>query len=788
MDEETSWKPPRPFKSLNEFEYYLDRYLHKRDIEPIFDVTRWSYYRPSRIESSDFNGRSLRLKASTTSGGPFLRVELSFICENAVLVRINEDRPMNYETRKVKLEKRNGSLILDSERARVEVHSEPWNLRFLDKNDRVLLEEYGEGLKRTYFPVFPLSFKKAGEDLHLVESFGLEPDEAIYGFGEKFTPLDKRGQAILLWNSDATLTGGDRSYKCIPFYASTRNYGVFVNFGGKIVFEVGSGYSSTSLSFEAWSPKLEYIVILGSSLKEVISTYMGITGRPRLPPLWSFGFWQSRAEYKSREQVMNVARELRRRRIPCDVIHIDPSWLRPHHYCDLEWNTDAFPNPREMLKELSDMGFKVSLWMQPYIPKETELYREAVERGYLLKKKNGEAVDIVDFVHSSCGIVDFTHPQAREWYKAILKRRMEEGVRVFKADMGEAIPEEAAFYDGRTGLEAHNAYAVEYSSTVFEAVRDFYGEGLVWGRPGYAGIQAYPAQWAGDSHSTYKHMAATLWGVLSYSMSGVPFWSHDIGGFQGDRPTPELYVRWAQWGLLGPLSRAHGSPPREPWEYGEEALKIFKKFDELRYSLIPYLCSLAVRSCDDCVPMVRPMVLEFQNDPTTWRIDSQYMLGKGLMVIPVLSEGGEVSYYLPGGWWADFWRPRKELSGRVWIRQKVSLSSIPLWIREDAIIPITEPVQYVGEKPFREITAMIYPKNRGTFRYSFDGEACSISFTKSKGNLEVTLGPSKKTWNVKLMNVVKPKRVTGAKWSYGQGSLTLEGITPERRTRIRVSL
>jgi len=265
MGEEASWKPPRQFKSLKEFEQFLVGYLHKRNVEPIFDVTKWSYYEAGKVGSWDFDEQTLRLNAaSKTNGGPPFHVEISFIRENAVVVRINEEHPTTYGKIKAELKKGDESLVLDSRRVRVEVHLNPWNLKFLDKTGKVFLEEYAEGLKRTYFPVFPLSFKKADEDLHLVESFGLEPNEVIYGFGERFTPLDKRGQNILSWNSDATFTGGDRAYKCVPFYTSTRNYGVYVNFGGKIVFEVGSEYSSTSLSFETWSQKLEYIVMLGS--------------------------------------------------------------------------------------------------------------------------------------------------------------------------------------------------------------------------------------------------------------------------------------------------------------------------------------------------------------------------------------------------------------------------------------------------------------------------------------------------------------------------------------------
>lgn len=786
MPGEDCWRPPTSFKSIEEFKNYAKHYLHKRDIDLIFDLTRWTYCSAGPVKSWEFDGKILSIESITNDDFPPLRMRISFPNENTVSICVNQNPSI--EPLPVSLEKIDGSLNLESRRYIARISFNNSRIGFLDQDGRILLEEYEEGIGRTFFPVFPLSYKKAGNSLHLVESYRLEPDEAIYGFGETFTLLDKRGQKFLCWNTDTTYTGGMRSYKCIPFYLSTRNYGLFVNFGGKILFEVGSEYSSTSISFEAWSDKVEYFLIFGRSLKDIISTYMGITGKPQVPPVWSFGFWQSRAGYRNREEVMKVAHEIRRRKIPCDVIHIDPFWLKRGHYCDLEWDEEAFPDPRGMIKELSDMGFKVSLWIQPYVPLGTKLYEEAARAGYFLKDADGKIIHIIDFVRNSCSIIDFSNPQAREWYKTKLKKIMEEGVRVFKTDMGEAVPEEAVFSDGRTGLEAHNAYALLYLSTVYEATKEFYGEGLVWGRPGFAGIQSYPAQWAGDCLANYGEMAATLWGVLSYSLSGVPFWSHDIGGFQGNKPSPNLYIRWSQWGLLSPLSRAHGTTPREPWEYGQKALKIFRRFDELRYSLIPYLYSLAKQSCDELLPIVRPLVLEFQNDRTTWRLANQYMIGSEILVVPILNESGEVTYYLPEGHWVDLWKPVRQSYGRTWVRERVPISRIPIWVRENSIIPMTKPMRFVHEKSINEMTLMIYPKDRGSFRYFFDGEEFQILFKRGSRKISICLGPTRKKWNIKLLGLKRPKRIGGINWEYKHGVLLLKGITALHRKIVSVMI
>jgi alpha-D-xyloside xylohydrolase len=239
-------------------------------------------------------------------------------------------------------------------------------------------------------------------------------------------------------------------------------------------------------------------------------------------------------------------------------------------------------------------------------------------------------------------------------------------------------------------------------------------------------------------------------------MSGVPFWSHDIGGFQGPKPSPALYVRWAQWGLLSSHSRCHGTTPREPWEYGEDALKIFREFTRLRYSLLPYIYSHAYEACETGVPVVRPLVLEYQDDPNVRRIDLEYLLGPALLIIPVLNEEGCAEYYLPRGEWLNWWS-RKPVQGGCWVRESVPLHVIPLFIRENSVVPRMTPVQHVGEKP-EEMILEVFVKDRAFLNYFFD-ESFPIEVSRENNVLRLKMGPSRKTWRIVFYNENKPLRV-----------------------------
>ena len=620
-----------------------------------------------------------------------------------------------------KVESGGKTLVFRAPGVEVRIEQDPWQLEIRDERGHVLQRTHDVGPLKQHFPLYPLGLQREQRTnrVRVFASFDLWPDEGLFGLGEKFGPLNKRGQRVVSWDSDTTNCSTDRAYKNVPFLMSTRGYGLFLHDSHRIEYELGS-WSFTATSFAVENDGLEWFFIYGPELRQVLRRYTALTGRAPVPPLWSFGLWMSRFGYKNRAELEEIATKLRRHRIPTDVLHLDPFWLHKDRYCDLEWDETAFPNPEEMLQGLAQQGFKVCLWEQPFVPVSSSMYREGAEKGYFVRDREGNILLIHDFEEKETAVVDFTNPEAVRWYQDKHRRLLKQGVAVFKTDMGEAVPREAVFADGRHGDEMHNLYPLLYNRTVWETVAEKWnGCGIVWGRSGYAGSQRYPVNWGGDSFSTFSEMAAVLRGGLSYGLSGVPFWSQDIGGFQGGKPSPELYVRWAQWGLLNSHSRCHGVQPREPWEYGEEAERVFRTFAELRYSLLPYIWSAAHEASETGLPVMRPLVLEFQKDPTTWHIDTQYLFGPWLLVVPVLEAGGSVRFYLPPGFWLDFWTG-EVLEGPSWHERVVPLDKIPLFLREGALVSRAPVGQFVGEKPWSplELEMFVTSSSEWTLRDS----------------------------------------------------------------------
>ena len=552
------------------------------------------------------------------------------------------------------------------------------------------------------------------------DALWLAQDEHIYGLGEKFLPPDRRGQRIESWNFNTWGATNERAYKNVPFFVSTRGYGVFLNTTHKVTWDVGSGAtSSVSTQIETQDDRLDMFFIVGLRIADVLARYTGLTGRPPVPPRWSFGFWQSKYGYRSWDEVWEVVRKARAERVPMDVIHLDPYWMRDRMYADLVWDEERFPDPAGNLARLREEGIRVCLWVQPWIPEQSEVFADGLEHGAFVTQEDGStyfyAPTIPGRPANRCGIVDFSSPTGREWYIQKILGLIEQGVSAFKVDFGEAIPEDAVFANGMRGWEMHNLYALLYNEAFYEAYERSgrAGDLVSWGRSGWAGMQRYPVSWSGDMNCNFPSMACTFWSGLSMSMSGVAFWSHDIGGFMG-QTTPELFIRWAQWGLLSSHSRAHGTAPREPWSLDQQALTVFREYDELRYQLIPYLYSLAHEAHRTGIPVLRPMILEYQDDPATYGADSQYLLGPSLLVVPVLEQGAQSTrVYLPRGTWYNYWTGTAYEGGR-WLTVPVQLDWIPLFVRAGSILPLGPIQQHTGELAAEhggpdELTLRVYP-------------------------------------------------------------------------------
>jgi len=649
---------------------------------------------------------------------------------------------------------------INTEQLSIMVNKNPWELSVHDKAGRIVCRENVSNVNvRGEFEGYPLGFSIKGDlgEVKVFETLCLFSDEHFYGFGEKFSDLDKRGQRVTSWTVDALGNSTPRSYKNVPFFMSTKGYGIFINSSYEIVYQMGS-HSYISYSFQIDDSLMDYYFIYGPSFKKILKRYTDITGRAPVPPKWSFGLWMSKFGYRNREEVEKVCRELRERDIPCDVIHIDPYWMKKGHWCDFEWDEKAFPKPEEMTANLGKNGFKVSLWENPYVPKGTKMFKEGEKRGYFAKNKDGSVYHLPIWESKEGGaVVDFSNPEAVEWYKNKHRRLLRMGVAAFKTDFGESAPRDAIYHNGMTGREMRNLYPLLYNRAVFEATKEIRGKGLVWGRSGYAGTQRYPTNWSGDPATNLLTMACVLRGGLSYGLSGVPFWSHDIGGFAGT-PTPEVYVRWAQFGLFSSHSRCHGWTPREPWNFGDEALRIFRFYVKLRYRLLPYIYSCAHISSQTGLPMMRAMILEYQDDPNCYDKDLQYFFGEAFLVAPIFDETGVRSIYLPKGRWIDYWT-KEEFEGPINLTYRAALDTLPLFVKADSIIPMRPDMSYVGEKPFNPLTLDTYCYSNAEFTLYDDEETINFKCSREPETATLKITPSQKNYVLKFNKTECPTKV-----------------------------
>ncbi len=559
----------------------------------------------------------------------------------------------------------------------------------------------------------------------------LSLNEKIFGLGEKFVGMDRRGQDIDFFNTDCAGNEGARNYKNIPFYMSTCGYGVYVNSASLMDFDIGArNFDAANVFLE--DRLMDVFLIAGPSPRDILYRYGMITGFAPKLPRWSYGLWMSRNSYENSTIVMEVAKKLRSEDIPADLVHLDTYWFEEDWVCDMKFSKTRFPEPRKMMKELREMGFHVCIWQLPFVHDSLENYKTGVEKDYFIKDKDGQVMHF-EWFSSKYAYIDFSNKEAVKWYTDQIKEVLEMGVEAVKTDIAEGAPPDGV-YKNAQGRQMHSLFPLLYNKVIFEAVKEVCGTGLVWARSTYAGGQRYPLIWSGDSRSTYENMAGALRSGLSAGLSGQPFWSHDIGGFIG-RPDKELYIRWAQFGLFSSHARCHGggnNNSREPWAFGEQALEIFRKFTKLRYRLLPYIFSTEAQCCKTGMPFIRHMALHHMEDPTTHGIYDQYYFGESMMIAPLLNSGGKRKAYLPEGTWYDFWTGEK-IQKTGWIDIDCPLDSMPVYVPAGGVITLGPEQDHVDQKPLEELEIRIYEGARNTFEYENGGEKAKFTVECDKG-------------------------------------------------------
>ncbi|MCB9099873.1 MAG: alpha-xylosidase [Anaerolineales bacterium] len=525
-----------------------------------------------------------------------------------------------------------------------------------------------------------------GKFMH--EQLNLGVGECVYGLGERFTPFVKNGQSVDLWNEDGGASS-EQAYKNIPFYLTNRGYGVFINHPEQVSLEVASE-KVERVQFSVPGDALDYFVIYGPTPKAVLTRYTALTGRPALPPAWSFGLWLSTSfttDYNE-ETVTRFIQGMADRDLPLHVFHFDCFWMKGFQWVNLAWDTENFPDPAAMLLRLKSRGLRICLWINPYIAQRSPLFDEGMAGGYLVKRPNGDVWQW-DRWQAGMALVDFTNPDARRWFGDKLRALIDMGVDSFKTDFGERVPTDVVYFDGADPVKMHNYYTYLYNKTVFDVLEEKLGEGeaVVFARSATTGGQQFPVHWGGDNTATFESMAESLRGGLSLCLSGFGFWSHDIGGFEQTAP-PEVYKRWCAFGLLSSHSRLHGSQSyRVPWLFDEEAVDVLRRFTQLKCRLMPYLFNAAREAHEAGTPMMRAMLLEFPDDPACDYLDRQYMLGDSLLVAPVFTADGSVDYYLPAGRWTHFLTGQVIEGGR-WQCETHDFMSLPLLVRPNSVLAI----------------------------------------------------------------------------------------------------
>lgn len=594
-------------------------------------------------------------------------------------------------------------------------------------------------------------------------------DEHFYGFGERTGFLDKLSERKTNWTTDAldygTLT--DEMYQAIPFFIALRpevGYGIFCNTTFWSQFDIGAEQPGV-WRMETRAGELDYYIIYGPEPAEILRTYTQLTGRMQLPPRWAMGYHQCRWSYDSETVVRELAHEFRTRRIPCDVIHLDIDYMRGYRV--FTWSPKRFPNPAQLISDLARDGFKTVTIIDPGIKYEPEAdyhaFDQGVEHDYFVRKADGQLFH--GYVWPDKAVFpDFLRPDVREWWGDLHKSLTNIGVAGIWNDMNEPTINDRPFGDAgdkicfpldapqgggvdrgnsvlsdrTTHAEVHNLYGLMMARAACEGLKRLRPteRSYILTRSGYAGVQRWSSVWMGDNQSLWEHLEMSLPMLCNMGLSGVAFVGCDIGGFAGNA-TAELFARWMQVGMLYPLMRGHSAMTtarHEPWVFGDRVERICREYIELRYRLLPYLYTLFWEAATAGAAILRPLLYHFPNDPNTYTLYDQVLLGPSLMAAPIYRPGIEHrAVYLPEGSWYDWWSGDR-YEGPTHILAHAPLERMPLYVRAGAIIPMAPVMQYADERPLDQLTLRIWSGTGEWTLYEDDGH----TFEYENGNWATT--------------------------------------------------
>ena len=541
-------------------------------------------------------------------------------------------------------------------------------------------------------------------------SLELKASEQIYGLGEKWGKLDKRGQLIRSFNHDALGVNAEISYKNTPFSWSPRGWGMFAHTPSPVTHAVGyAPWSQRSYAMLVEDQQLDVFLLFAETGAQIIDQYTELTGKAPVPPLWSLGVILSKAYYQDVPELFETADDVRAHKMPCDVITLDGrAWQDTDTRFAFEWDPKRFDDPAAVINRLKEQHFKVCIWEYPLVSVKNPLFDSMAEKGWLLKdKRTGDAYryqwDMSAFGNvltplPESGIVDFTHPDAYAFWRDAHKDLFDLGVDMIKADFGEQLEDDNMLsYSGDSGMRLHNVYSLLYNRCVYEAAEKYSENGpFLFSRSAWSGSQCYPSQWGGDPQADWGGLAASIRGALSWGMSGSPYFATDVGGFYKDTRDAELFVRWNQAAVFSAHMRLHGIGQREPWSYGTDAEEAANQALRLRYRLLPYIQSLMVQASETGLPLMRAMALAFPQDRASWAFEEQFMFGEDMLVVPCLEPGGQVEFYLPDGDWRCFFSGKGYQGGKVYLQQN-RLAQMTVLIKAGAKIPLGPDVEHTEQ-------------------------------------------------------------------------------------------